>query len=150
MLPVSLSPKFQSLLLYSLRFWATGNFEKNVPNDPKMTLYTTRSKGLHIAVTSIHESQILLYDQPFLRYRPFWDKWTEWPQNYLRYIWPCRVQSQMHPICIASIPEFQISVLFALRPAVFELQTILRKKCTKWPQNDLQHYKVICTPYIWY
>ncbi len=26
---------------------------------------------------------VTLYDQPFLRYRAFWDKCTEWPQNDL-------------------------------------------------------------------
>ena len=39
---------------------------------------------------------VSLYDQPFSRYRPFWDKYTE------------------------------------------------------WPQNDLEHYQVICAPYICY
>ncbi len=36
---------------------------------------------------------ILLYDQPFSRYRPFWDKFTE------------------DPMCITSFSEAQISVV---------------------------------------
>ncbi len=38
--------------------------------------------------------------------------------------------------------------MLALRP-IFELRAILIK-CTKWPQNGLQHYKVKDIPYIYY
>ncbi len=34
-----------------------------------------------------------------------------------------------------------ILIWFLLRPDIFELETILRK-CTEWPQNDIEHHKV--------
>ncbi len=40
--------------------------------------------------------------------------------------WTCK-QGQMYPICMPSVSEFQISVLFALQPAIFGLQAILGK-----------------------
>ena len=36
-------------------------------------------------------------------------------------------RSKVPHICVTSIPESQISVRFALRPAIFELQAILRQ-----------------------
>ncbi len=49
---------------------------------------------------------------------------------------PWTIQDQMYPICVSSVPESQIAVLFGLRPAVFEIQAIFRKvhrMTTKWP-----------------
>ncbi len=43
-----------------------------------------------------------------------------------------------------SIHKSQISPHFALRPALFEIQ------CTKWPQNDLEVYKIKGTPHMSY
>ncbi len=51
-------------------------------------------------------------------------------------------------ICVPIVPDSQISVRFALRPAVLELQAI-RDKCTEWPQNDIEYYKVKGTPYMY-
>ncbi len=54
-----------------------------------MTLNLTRSNICHICVRSIYKSQIFLSDQPFSRYRPVWDKCTEWPRNDLEpYMYP--------------------------------------------------------------
>ncbi len=62
-------------------------FETNAPNDTKMTLNHTRS-NVHMCVTvspSPKFQSVLLYHQPFLRYKPFWEKCTEWPQNDLEH-----------------------------------------------------------------
>ena len=40
---------------------------------------------------------------------------------------------------ITDIPDYQISVHFALRPAIFKIQATLRQACTKGPQNDLEY-----------
>ncbi len=45
-------------------------------------------------------------------------------------------------------PESQISIRFALLPAIFEIQACQNSKCTKWPQNDLNHWSdksTLCT-----
>ncbi len=45
-------------------------------------------------------------------------------------------------------PEAQISLRFALRPAVFEIQACRKLECTKLPQNDLKHWSAkttLCT-----
>ncbi len=56
-------------------------------------------------------------------------------------------RSYVPHICVTSIQESHIPLIFALRPAVFELQAILTKS-TEWPQKDPKHYKVKCTPYV--
>ncbi len=65
---------------------------------------------------------VSLYDQPFSRYRPFWDKYTEWPQSDLE-----PYKAKLPYICIIRVHDSQISLRFALRPALFEIQTILRQ-----------------------
>ena len=75
-----------------------------------LLLFTTNSKFHSIS----------LYDQPFSSYRPFWDKCTKWPQIDLE---PYKVKV-LH-ICISSVPDFQISLCFAVRPAVFKISYIL-------------------------
>ena len=49
-----------------------------------------------------------------------------------------------------SHPEAQISIRFALRPALFEIQFFENRKCTQWLQNDLNHWsiKVPCVHWI--
>ncbi len=74
---------------------------------------------------------ISLYDEPFSSYRPFWEKCTKWPQNYLE---PYKVKLRyIYVLQISTRPKFHC---FALRRAVFELQAILRKvhwMTPKWP-----------------
>ncbi len=44
--------------------------------------------------------------------------------------------------------EAQISLRFALRPAVFEIHVFWKSECTEWPQNDLKDLSVkstLCT-----
>ncbi len=45
-------------------------------------------------------------------------------------------------------PEAQISICFALQPAIFEWQACRNSECPEWPQNDLNHWSVkstLCT-----
>ncbi len=37
-------------------------------------------------------------------------------------------------------PEAQISLHFALRPSIFEIQVCRKLECTEWPQNYLKHF----------
>ncbi len=46
-------------------------------------------------------------------------------------------------------PEVQISLSFALRPAIFEIQACPKSECAKWPQNDLNHLSVKSTLCNW-
>ncbi len=56
---VSQRPKFKSVLLQG--FHVNGHFETSVPNDPKMTLSSKRSKVPHIQIMTAHDSQISLF-----------------------------------------------------------------------------------------
>ncbi len=42
------------------------------------------------------------------------------------------------PYTYYNYPESQISLRFALQPAVFQL-LVIWDKCTEWPQNYLKH-----------
>ena len=44
-------------------------------------------------------------------------------------------------------PDAQISLRFALRPTVFEIQVFRKSKWTQWPQNDLNHWSIKSTLY---
>ena len=73
-------------------FWVTRHFENGAPDDPKMTLNSTRSNVPQICGTGVPHSQIqsvLLYRQDFLSYWPIWDNWTKWPRTW---------EGQMYPI----------------------------------------------------
>ena len=99
--------------------------------------------------TSVPESKfhsVLLYDQPFLRSRPFWDKCTKSPQMTLN---PTR--SNIPHICVTSIPNSPIQSV-SFYDQLFLSYTPFWEKCTKWPRNDLEHYQVKCIQYMccWY
>ena len=83
-----------------------------------------------------------LYDEPFLSYRPFWEKCTKWSQYDLK---PYKVK------CTSCMcykypwgPNFTLSLydepILSYRP--------FWEKCTKWHQNDLQHFELKCSPYV--
>ena len=95
-----------------------------------------------IYVSLVSKSPIVhfvsLYDEPFLKYRPFWDKCPEWPQTDLE---PYKVKLQLHSL----IPKFH-SVLMYDQP--FSRYSQFGDKCTKWPQNDLEPYTIKGTPYM--
>ena len=70
-------------------FWVRGYSETMAPNDPKMTLNSTRSQVPQISVSSVLESQISLHFtlQKVGKSRKWWyevaenHKCTKWPQN---------------------------------------------------------------------
>ncbi len=115
------------------RFRVTGHFEK-CTKWPQNNLEHYKVKLPDICITSVPDSKfhsVSLYDQPFSRYRPFWDKCTEWPQIDLE---PHKVK--LPYICITSVRDSQILVRFALWPALFEIQAILRqvhRMTPNWP-----------------
>ena len=62
-------------------FRDTGHFETSAPNDSKMNLNTTRLMYLiYVLPVSMGPKfyPVSFYDQPLSRYRPFWDKFTDW------------------------------------------------------------------------
>ena len=66
------------------------NFERNPPNDPKMTLATIRSNVPYKCITDIHDSNFdscLLYDQPnrFQVTDQFETSALEWPKKDLEH-----------------------------------------------------------------
>ena len=63
--------------------------------------------------TSLKFHSFSLYGQPFSSYRPFWDNCTEWPPKTLN-----TTRSKVYHTCVTSVPESQILVRFALRPAL--------------------------------
>ncbi len=137
-------PNFTPFRSTSNRFRDTGHFEKSAPNDLKMTRNTTRSKVPHkvkgtpyvwLVSIRLKFQSFSHYGQPFLSYRPFWEKCT---QMTLKCIWA----NVPH---ITSVPEFHVSLRFALWPAVLELPAIWRlvHRITLY---DLEPYKVKCTP----
>ena len=177
---ISTSPKISVLFaLPTAAFLVTGHFETSALNNPKMTLNFTSSNIPNACATAYQCHRIpnftpfcstailrkvhlwlqndlkpdkvkctpyvllvfvipnfhcvLLYDQQFSRYRLFWDKCTEWPQNDLE---PYKVKLPYTCICITTLRESQISLQFALRPSVLKLQAILRqvhRMTPKWP-----------------
>ncbi len=96
-----------------------------------------------ICVTSIPKSQnhpVSLYDQPFLRYRPFWQKCKQMTQNDLQ---PEKVKSTIYVLLASNLPCFTVlSAVFEIRP--------FWDKCTERHQTDVEPYKIKCTLYMCY
>ena len=121
----------QISLYFAIR-WAISElqaiFEKSAPNDPKWSWTCVTcvhvSTCVHVLLASLIPKfhSVLLSSQPLLRYMACWDKRTEWAQIDLE---PCKVK--LPYIWIASIPDSQIPLRFALWPAIFEIQVILRQ-----------------------
>ena len=83
-------PNFTPFRSTSIRFRDTGHFEKSAPHDLKMTRNTTRSKVPHkvkgtpyvwLVSIRLKFQSFSLYGPPFLSYRLFWEKCTEWHPN---------------------------------------------------------------------
>ncbi len=86
---------------------------------------------------------VSLYDKPFSRYNVVENrKCTEWPQNDLKHL---TVKSTLY--ILNTHPKVKISLRFALRPAVFEIQCCRKSEFTEWPQNDLNHLAIKSTLY---
>ncbi len=84
---LSPTPNFSPFHSMASYFESQAILKKSEPNDPKLTLNHTRSKVPHICVLLVSTSRdfhsVSLYDQPFLRCRPFGKKCYVWPQNDL-------------------------------------------------------------------
>ncbi len=89
-----------------------------------------------ICMDSISESKlqkVLLYDQPFPNYRPFWDNCINWPKKMILKT----IMSKTNHMCVTSIPETQISLIFTLRPWVFEIQGCRKPEMQRITSNWL-------------
>ncbi len=112
------------------RFRVTDHLRKVHQITPKWP-WTLQGQRYPINVTSVHESQISLrfvLNQPFSRYRPFWNMCTECDLE------PCKIK--LPYTWITGVHDSQISLRFTLRPALFEIQTILRQvpqMTPNWP-----------------
>ena len=92
-------------------------------------------------VQKFHSASV--YDQPFLIYRPFWDKCTEWPQNDLK---PYKVKDINIPIyllLVSASPKFHP---FSSNTRCCWVASHFEKKAP----NDLTPYKDKCTPKMCY
>ncbi len=127
-------PKFQSGLFHSQLLSRYKEFWDQVH---RMTLkwpWTLKSQSCPVYVWQLPRTpkcrSVLLYGQPFSRYMSFWDRCTEWPPNDIN----AKASKVLH-IVVTTTPESQISSGFALWPAVFKLQTILRQVHRMTPNN---------------
>ncbi len=105
-------------------------FETSALNDLKWPR-TLQGHRIYLSVVSLSPKfhPILLYDQPFSSYGPFWDTFTKCPPNHLE---PYKVKCTPY----TTILESQFSLCFDLWPSVFEIQAILNEvhqMTPKWP-----------------
>ncbi len=80
---------------------------------------------------SLKFHSVSVYGQPFSSYNPFEESAQTDPQMTLN---PTR--SKVPHIRVTSVPESQITLRFAIRPAVFEIEAILRqvdRMTSIWP-----------------
>ncbi len=132
-------PKFESVSLYQ-PFSSCVLFRDNTMNNCKWlwTILGQRYLKYVLLVPPNPRFQCLsLYAQPFLTYRPTWDKCTQWHPIDL----PGNTKSQVSRICKSSAFESQTSNVFTLQPAIFELTGHFEAKCTEWPQMALNTMK---------
>ena len=97
-----------------------------------------------ICCTSVLESQISIYFAllpAVFELQAIWDKCTEWPQMTLN---TTGSKVPKYVLLVSWVPNFRPLRFLA---AVFELQAILRQVQRMTP-NDLEYYKVKCTPYM--
>ena len=112
-------PNFTLFCSTTSCFWDTGKFKTNALNDPKMSLNPIRSKVPHICFIGVHISQISLCFAPhpsIFEIRPLWGHrmTPKWPEGHMYPIY--LLQVSMRPI-----------FCFAIWPAVFQIQAILRQ-----------------------
>ena len=130
--------------------------KKTTPTDPKMTLNPTgQIHHIHVLLVSMTPKfrSISLYDQPFSKYRQFWGKCTEWPQNDLK---PYKVKGTSYVfyyyprVCVLSISlSIKFHLIFLDDQPFSRYNVVDNQKCTsEWPQNDLEHLTVKRTLYI--
>ncbi len=163
-------PTFIPFRSMASHFSDASNFETSAPNDPQMTLTPT---GLKVPPTYSKFYFVSVHDQPCSRYRQFWDKCNEWPQNDIE---PDKVKARSY-MSLATIlrqgPQMTLKLHWTLQGHVWPIYVFLVSaspifhsvslygehvlkyrpfwdKCTEWPQNGPKHYKVIGTPHMCY
>ncbi len=127
------------------------HFETSAPNDPKM-IESYKVKGtLYVwpISTSPKFQLVLLCQKPFLSYKPFSDKYTEWPQNDPEHY---KVKCTLN-MCYYSkptpprhrVPNFTHVLLY---DNMFLSYPSFWETCNKWPSNNPKPYKIKCTSYV--
>ncbi len=93
----------------------------DAPMTPKIILNPTRSNVHHIhkmyvllVSTRPKLQSVSLYDQTFSRYRPFWDKCTEWQQNDLE---PYKVKCTPYVLLVS--PSHKLHSFLALLKGMY-------------------------------
>ncbi len=136
-LPVSTSPKFHSVSQYGEPFLSYRIFWEKCTAWPPNDLEPYKVKCTPYMYNYYPRLSNQALRPAILRYKPFWVKCTEWPQIDLE---PYKVKSPY--ICITGVPDSQVSLRFAVRPAISEIQAILRQvhqmtpKCPWTPQGQ--------------
>ena len=124
-------PWFPNFSPFHSRFCNAGHFKKSALNPPKMPVNPTLP---HTGVTIIKESQnpkfqsVLLNDQLFWRYRPSWNKFTEWPINDLGHY---EQRYAIYVLLLSHNPKFH--PLFLYDHPFSRYKVVNNRKCTKWP-----------------
>ncbi len=120
------------------RFYCIDHYETRALNDLKMTFTTTRSitpyvlGNQHLSIPESISVCLALWSAIFeLQYTSNISrrlKCTEWP-------WMTFTTTMSKVTCLTTVPECTFSLLLCTEPFSSD-------KCTKSPQNDLDHYKV--------
>ncbi len=128
--------------------WVTGHFGKSVPSYPKWPWTAKMSKVPQICSITTPFNHFTLQLVIF-KLLVILRKFTEWPKKSLNTTMSklLHIHVHVHGICCTcapNMPKSQTLVPFALRPAVFELQAILRQlrwMTPKWPwtQKGIHH-----------
>ncbi len=134
------SPQFRST---ASRFRVAGHFETSAPNGCKVTLNTTRSKVPLICAIGVHESQISVL---FLL-RPAVFEWHDMAsQVYPKMALNTKGDRHIiYALLVSSSPKFQFLSFFD--QPLWSYNSFW-DKCTKWPHNNQEDYKVKGTPYM--
>ena len=110
-------------------FRVTDRFENRWNDRPQMISNTTVSKvPVHVLEMCLGPQTLLHFTlRPAISsYREFWNSELNDHKMTLTNIW------SNVPYMYVSVPDSQISVHFTLRPAVFQLQVIVRNRMTPW------------------
>ncbi len=130
-------PNFTPCRTKTNHFQVISHSVTRAPNDRNITLNTTRPNVPHVFDTSFNISEhvlllhvhvllldpgpkfqsVSLYAETFSSHRPYWDNCTNDPTMTLT-----RKRSNVPHICDSSALKSQISIHFAVRPTIFELQ----------------------------
>ena len=102
-----------------------GHLETTALNDLQTTLNPTRSNVPHICITTVPDSQISLHFAPASHFRETGHFETSAPNEAKMTM--NHTKSHIPHICVSSIHDSHILLRFALRPAVSEIQAILRQ-----------------------